>query len=75
MLLLYLFANPIRKYLTIATIIALIHHPQKINHMIFFCASSRNCLTTVIWEKPKIICIRLLEIFAGIPIKKSEKVC
>lgn len=25
--------------------------------------------------KPKIICIRLLEIFAGIPIKKSEKVC
>ena len=27
------------------------------------------------WEKPKIICIRLLEIFAGIPIKKSEKVC
>lgn len=40
-----------------------------------FCAFSRNCLTTVIWEKPKIICIRLLEIFAGIPIKKSEKVC
>lgn len=25
--------------------------------------------------KTKIICIRLLEIFAGIPIKKSEKVC